>query len=70
MLYSGKWSVQIFNNLTLVNGNITFLGHNTDFPAGPYIGSKVGAIAVFSQALTAGEITSLSTWGIKSFIAL
>ena len=69
MLYAGKWSVLIFNNLTLPNGNINFLGYSGDATWTPYTGYKVGAIVIYNQTLTAAEITSLSTWGLKNFSA-
>ena len=69
-IYNNKWSVWIINNMTLLNGNISFLGYTTSASWTPVVGAKIGAIGIFSQALTASEITSITNWGLLRFSAL
>ena len=69
-LYSNKWSVVILNNLSLQHGDINLLGFSSDATWSPYVGSKMGAIAMYSLTLTDSEIASITKWGLQRFSGL
>jgi hypothetical protein len=69
-LYSYKWSVVILNNLSLQHGDINLLGYSSDATWSPYVGSKLGAVAMYSQTLTDSEIASITKWGLQRFSGL
>ena len=66
-VYNNKWCVWIFNELTLGRADLNFFGFSGSVNEGTYIGTKVGCIALYNQALTAAQITSISQWGLQRF---
>ena len=55
----------ILNDTSFSNGNFKFLGYTSTAAEHAYRGTKVGCIGLFTQALTTGEITSITRWGLE-----
>jgi hypothetical protein len=65
--YNNKWCVWIFNDLTLGRADLNFFGFMNNSNEGTHLGTKVACIALYNQALTAEQMTSITQWGLKRF---